>query len=324
MKRLLFAAAASLLLGTSSLHAQENEISFTIILTPGDSLRQEGDMYGAIDAYKKSIASGNIYASGNHSVDRSVYFGDTYNLACAFSRIGQQDSAVKYLERFTAESNDSVGEALADPDLVNIRSASGWPKLESIIIRNYCSKSGISIKDMAYARKLWHMSAIDQAYYKDITLAEQKTGKTSSVVLALWDLKKKLNGENQKELAKLLQEKGWPKKSVVGAGCANTAFLIIQHAGLPLQQKYLPVIKDLCKAGEAGWQEYALMYDRIQVSSGKAQRYGSQVRYNSKTQQSELFDLENPEKVDEWRKELGLQSLSAYLKNFQIEWPARK
>lgn len=322
MKKLL--SLAALFLSVSSLDAQENAFSFSIVLTPGDSLRDVGDLHAAIGAYKISIAPGDIYNAENNSAERSVYFADMYNLACAFSRMGQQDSALKYLERFTAESKDSVGEALTDPDFVNIRSASGWSKLESTIIRNYSAKSHFSIKDLDYARKLWHMHAIDQAYYDDITLAEQKTGKTSTVVLALWDLKKKLNEENQKELVKLIREKGWPKRSVVGASSAGTAFLVIQHSDLARQQEYLPVIKDLCRTGEAGWQEYALMYDRIQVGLGKPQRYGSQIRYDPVTRKNELSELENPEKVDEWRKELGLQPLSAYLANFRIEWPMQK
>lgn len=323
MKALIL-TISTLLITCFSLHAQDNQVSFNVILTPGDSLRQEGDMHAAIKAYKKSIAAGNIYAPGDHSVERSVYFTDMYNLACAFSRIGEQDSAVKYLERCIEESNDSTGEALTDPDFVNIRGAAGWPKLENIIVRNYCSKNSITIKDIDYAKKLWHMGAIDQAYYSDITVAEQKTGKTSSVVLALWELKNKLNKENQQQLEKLIQEKGWPKRSIVGKHSARTAFLIIQHADLARQEKYLPTIKELCKAGEADWQEYALMYDRIQISSGKVQRYGSQVRYNMETHKNELYDLENADKVDEWRKELGLQPLAKYLANFHIEWPRNK
>jgi tetratricopeptide (TPR) repeat protein len=323
MNNLLLIVAALLLYAAAPVYAQEG-FSFTMLLSPGDSLRQEGDLSGAVAAYKKNIAAGNIYAPGDNSVARSMYFTDIYNLACAFSRMGQQDSAVKYLERFTLEYKDSVGEALADPDFIDIRKARGWPKLETILLRNYYAKSGEPVKDMDYARKLWHMRAIDQAYYKDITVAEQKTGKTSTVVMALWDFKRKLNEENQRALAKLIEEKGWPKKSVVGAGCANTAFLVVQHADLQLQQKYLPLIQRLCKAGEAGWQEYALMYDRVQVSSGKAQRYGSQVHYNPDTKKNELFDLEDPAKVDQWRKELGLQPLAAYLKHFQIAWPEEK
>lgn len=323
MRKLICIALYTVLLFPAATKAQE-AMSFEVILTPGDSLREAGDMIGAIDAYKKSIAPGNKYTAPDQSVERSTYFADMYNLACAFSRTGQQDSALKYLERFTIESRDSVGEALSDPDFINIRDAAGWSKLEDQIIKCYCGKSKTTIKDIGYAKKLWQMGAIDQAYYEDIDIAERKTGKTSSVVMALWDLKRKQNEENQQQLESLIKEKGWPKISEVGPNLGTTAFLVIQHANLDKQQKYLPVIESFCKNGEARWQDYALMYDRIQVSIGKTQRYGSQVHYNNQTERYELLPLENPDKVDEWRKAIGLQPLSTYLANWSIVWPESK
>lgn len=323
MRKLICIALYAVLLVPAIAKAQD-AMSFEPILTPGDSLREVGDIMGAIDAYKKSIAPGNTYAEHDYSIERSVYFADMYNLACAFSRIGQQDSALKYLERGMLESRDSVGEALSDPDFVNIRDASGWPELENRIIQWYCDKNKVQLKDIDYAKKLWHMRAIDQAYYEDIDIAERKTGKTSSVVMALWDLKRKQSEENQRQLEDLIKEKGWPKISEVGPSLGTTAFLVIQHANLDKQQKYLPVIESLCQKGEARWQDYALMYDRIQASTGKAQHYGSQVHYNNQSGQYELFPLENPEKVDEWRKAIGLEPLSTYVAKWGIVWPESK
>lgn len=301
--------------------AQTEDFSFSVILTPGDSLREAGIMYAAIDAYKKSIARGNTFPPGDFSPERSAYFSDLYNLACVFSRTGQQDSALKYIERHEIEFHDGVGAALSDPDLVYIRKATGWQRVEALLIKNYCDSSKAKIRDLAYAKSLWYMSAADQAYYKDIEIAEARTGKSSSVVLALWDLKRSLNEDNQRRLETLIREKGWPKISEVGKRAATAAFLVIQHADLAKQQKYLPVIQSLCAAGEARWEDYALMYDRVQTSLGKPQRYGSQVFYNAKSQRYEIFPLENPGKVDEWRKEAGLQPLSKYLANWKITWP---
>ncbi len=318
MKRIIQCAVLWLLLGPA---ASAQEFSFEVVLTAGDSLRQAGDMHAAINAYKKSIAPGNIFPPGDFSPERSIYFADIYNLACALSRTGQQDSALKYLRRHELELHDGVGEALTDPDLIYIREAAGWPQLEDLIIRNYCDSNKVKIKDPAYAKALWHMHAVDQAYYKDLEIAEAKTGKSSSVVLALWDLKRKLNEENQRRLESMIREKGWPRISMVSERPATAAFLVIQHADLKLQQRYLPVIKGLCEIREARWQDYALMYDRVQTSLDKPQRYGSQVFYNQKTQRYELFPLENPAKVDEWRKTAGLQPLSQYLANWKITWP---
>jgi len=321
MNRFIPLTLLLLLICQKDLQAQNEVISFEIITSPGDSLREAGDMYGAIAAYRASIAGGNTFPPGDRSVERSVYSVGLYNLACALSRAGQQDSAIQYLKRAIMEFPDGSSAALSDPDLIGLRKTAGWPALESIIIQNYCDSNNITIRDLAYAKALWYMRAVDQAYYKDIEIAEAKTGKTSTVVLALWDLKRRLNEENQRQLEELIEEKGWPKISMVGSGPASAAFLVIQHADMEKQQKYLPVIERLCKAGEARWQDYALMYDRLQTSLGKPQRYGSQVTYNRTTQRYELSPLEDATRVEQWRKEVGLQPLAQYLKNWDIEWP---
>jgi hypothetical protein len=62
------------------------------------------------------------------------------------------------------------------------------------------------------------------------------------------------------------------------------------------------------------------MYDRVQVSENKPQRYGSQVRINSQTSKDELYPLEDESKVDEWRKEIGMQPLADYLLHWNIKW----
>lgn len=51
---------------------------------------------------------------------------------------------------------------------------------------------------------------------------------------------------------------------------------------------------------------FPFLHDRSALMSGIPQRYGTQ--YNGFTMQ--LFKLENPEKVNEWRATIGLPPLS--------------
>jgi hypothetical protein len=212
----------------------------------------------------------------------------------------------------------------ADPDFLNLRGDQRWTDFESKWIGLIQKKYGNPYKDVEYAKQLWYMSATDQAYYDCIDLAERKTGRNSTVVQALWKLKKLLNDRNQKDLEKLIELKGWPKISVVGEDAANAAFLVIQHSDIDQQQKYLPIIENLCKQNEASWQDYALMYDRIQVNSNKPQKYGSQVRFNEVSGTYELFPLLDENKVDQWRKEVGLEPLADYLLYWGIEFSPKE
>jgi hypothetical protein len=274
-----------------------------------DSLYNEGEIKEAILEYKKA-----------YQIDSSDY-NNVYNMSCAFAQDRQIDSAFKYL--YITTRLNSVDAPLSDPDFLPLKGDKRWLEFENQLVATIQQKYQNPITNEAYARKLWELHALDQAYYKDINLAERALGRNSSVVWALWELKKSINEQNQKELELLINKNGWPKISQVGRGAASSAFLIIQHSNLAKQKKYLPIIQKLCAEKEADWQSYALMYDRVQVGEKKPQRYGSQVTFNKTTQLYELEPLEDEQKVDEWRSEIGMQPLANYLMHWNIKWTAK-
>lgn len=286
------------------------QTEFTIIVNPADSLREAGDLNGAIDAFRKT-----------YSADPKNE-NNLYNFACALAVTNQRDSCFKYL--YKSIELDTSTYALSDPDFLSLRDDKRWPEFEDRLISMVNIKTHNALKDIEFAKKLWRMKAKDQAFYTEIDIAEKKTGKNSTVVIALWKLKAIYNDENQQELEKLIAEKGWPKISAVGERAAGAAFLIIQHSDNEKQKKYLPTIEKLCKEKEANWQSYALMYDRIQIGDNKPQKYGSQIMYNNKTGKYELFPLLDETKVDQWRAEIGMQPLSKYASQWGITFEPQK
>ncbi len=279
-------------------------------LTPADSLRQIGDLKGAIESFK------NAYEI------EGTNFNELYNYACALSLDDQIDSAFKYL--LIAATKDTSPFMLCDPDLLNLRKDNRWGDFETNLIAAIQKKYNHRYKDIEYAKKLWYMHVTDQAYYDCIFLAEDKIGKGSIVVKALWKIKESLNLENQKELERLIDKKGWPKNSQVGKEAAQSAFLVIQHSDAEKQKKYLPTIEKLCKDKEADWESYALMYDRVQISDNKPQKFGSQIRFNPQTSKYELFPLLDESKVEQWRQEVGLGSLAKYVAQWDIKFEPNK
>lgn len=276
------------------------------VLSKADSLYRNGEIMAAIEEHQKTYVR-----------DSSDYF-NLYNLACIYAEIRMPDSAFKYL--YIAARLNSVELPLCDPDFIPLYKDKRWGVFENQLISLIQSKYDNPISDIAYAKKLWLMHAFDQAHYRDINTAEQKINRYSPIVYVLWGIKEQYNEQNQKDLEVLIAKKGWPKISQVGNSAASAAFLIIQHADLAKQKKYLPIIKKLCEEKEASWGSYALMYDRVQVRENKAQRYGSQVSFDNKTKQYTLDPLEDENKVDEWRKEIGMKPLADYLKNWDINW----
>ncbi len=274
-----------------------------------DSLSDIGDIRGAIELYKNM----NAYDSAN--------IFEVYNYACALAIDGQVDSAFKYLQIIVGRFFE-VG-TLFDPNLIHLHSDKRWKEIEEIIAKNTESING-KFGNLYYAEKLWHLAALDQAYYKEINLAEEKVGERNTIVIALWDLKGKINKESVFELEELIKKYGWPKNSDVKKDAARAAFFVIQHSDLNTQKKYISTIKNLCEQKQADWESYALMYDRIQVNENKKQLYGSQVRYNTLTHKHELFPIEDEKNVDIRREKVGLEPLTEYLLFYGIEYSLPK
>jgi hypothetical protein len=285
-------------------YAQEKEA-----IALGDTLIKNGDVVSAIEEYKKAF----IINPKNPET--------AYSLAAALSVNRQTDSALKYL--YVYISLDTTVYPCVDPDFLHARENEGWDEFENKLMQGITVKSGKSFNDPDYTKKLWKMQSLDQAYYKEIETTERKFGIFSTVETALWDLKERINKQNVNDLEKLIVEKGWPKKSIVG-DASGSAFLIIQHSTLELQKKYLPEIKKLCEEKEAKWSDYAMMYDRVQTKENKPQRYGTQIKYNPDTKTFELFPLEDETMVDEWRKEVGLGRLAGYVSQWGITFQPKK
>lgn len=279
-----------------------------------DSLMSEGNVTEAIAEYKRLF-------SQNPKDPRIVY-----NYACALSIdntvIKKFDSCFKYLN-LAIELDTSVN-ALIESDLIPAREDKNWSVFENRLISMINTKYNNPYKDIEYARALWKLGASDQAYFNEIGIAFRKVGMRSSVASAIWKLKFMVQEKSQKELEKLVAAKGWPKISDVGQPALMSAYLVAMHTNDGSQKKYLQIIRKSCEEKELPWQRYANIYDRCLFNDNKPQKYGTHTRFNEQTKSEELYPLEDESKVDEWRKELGLEPLEEYLARLNIKYQPKK
>ena len=119
-----------------------------------------------------------------------------------------------------------------------------------------------------------------------------------------------VHNRNAERLEQIIKQYGWPGKSLVDEYAAHAAWIILHHAiAKPaLQRKLLPTLKDLAQKGEIDKAEAAMLEDRILYLEGKAQIYGTQFDWDENGQMSPL-PIENADKVDERRKQIGLPPL---------------
>ena len=169
--------------------------------------------------------------------------------------------------------------------------------------------------------ELGELSSADQKYRKLLTSVLEKYGKDSKEHqenTRLWNLTDSIN---LVKIDSLLVLYGY---EVIIDNGAESIFIIIQHADLQRQLKFIPLFKAAAKQGKLSFQDIALMEDRINVRTGKKQVYGTQICTNKKTGEQFVCALKDPETINLRRTELGLPtefiSMSAYCKYFGIKW----
>jgi hypothetical protein len=115
-------------------------------------------------------------------------------------------------------------------------------------------------------------------------------------------------------LQRVVLERGWPGRSLVGVDGANAAFLLVQHADrdTAFQARVLPLLERAYAAGEAQGPQVALLTDRLAVARGRPQVYGSQADILGG--RIVLKPIADSASVDARRTRMGLPPLAEYVR----------
>lgn len=123
------------------------------------------------------------------------------------------------------------------------------------------------------------------------------------------------DNENRLRLKELIEANGFPTREMVGVDAMEGVFYIIQHADKDIkwQESQLVHIEKAVKAGDLDANSYAYLYDRIKMLQGAKQRFGTQFsKVDSFTKEIVLVPVENLEKLDDIRREIGLMPIDLY------------
>ena len=83
-------------------------------------------------------------------------------------------------------------------------------------------------------------------------------------------------------------------------------------------------MKEAVTKGNASAGSLALLIDRIEIREGRKQIYGSQIGTNPNNKTLYVLPLTDPDNVDKRRTEVGLGSMSDYVKNWNLIWDVEK
>ncbi|QDK81176.1 hypothetical protein EXU85_22220 [Spirosoma sp. KCTC 42546] len=125
---------------------------------------------------------------------------------------------------------------------------------------------------------------------------------------ALWTEQIQIDSSNLKRAEVILQQQGYPGKTMVGVPTNEAIFYIIQHSHKV--DTYLPAVKKAAESGELPFHQYALMLDRSLMYAQKPQLYGTQIACRkvraSSASRCFVWPIEDYRNVNQRRKQAGL------------------
>lgn len=264
--------------------------------------------------YKEAAAS---YSKAFAAIGGKAVADDRYIAACAWALAGKRDSAFFHLSYLAEKAKYTDHKQLiADNDLKVLHGDKRWKPLCDRVQQNM-EKAEASLNKNLVAI-LDTVSQQDQKYRQQLADIENQHGKNSKEVKELWKTINKYDSVNLKKVVAILEQYGWPGADLVGEEGAATVFLVIQHADLKTQDKYLPAMREAAKNGLASPASLAMLEDRVALRHGNKQIYGSQI--TSDANGDYLAPLTDPDNVDKRRAGVGLGPLADYLLNFNITW----
>lgn len=268
---------------------------------------------------KSFKASALTYSKAFSYFNRKAYPNDRYNAACSFALANEVDSAYYHLFRLTKKSSYSnLEHVLKDEDLNNLKNDNRWIDFIKQVTENkkekekYYDYELIEILDKVYES--------DQGARRGYQDTINKYGQGSEELQAYWDNMRRVDSINEGIVVKILEEKGWLGREVIGSKGNSSLFLVIQHADIETQKKYLPMMREAVKNKKASASSLALLEDRVALRSGEKQIYGSQVGKVEGFDEMTVLPLLDPANVDKRRATVSLGTLKEYCNRFGFEW----
>jgi hypothetical protein len=123
-----------------------------------------------------------------------------------------------------------------------------------------------------------------------------------------------VDDENANWLEKIVNEVGWPGLSLVGHEGAHAAWMLAQHADRhpAFQRRCQALMQEAVARGEASPADLAHLTDRVLLTQGKQQIFGTQT--TARDRRFVACRLRDPDRVDELRASVGLEPLETYLR----------
>jgi hypothetical protein len=330
-----------IILSVKIMEANKAILAIIIIVAGYNSFGQESNKYSELSEEaailrekEEYVKSGEKYTEAFAVAEDGGMFLDRYYAAGSWVLAKEIDSAFVHLFIFAKEFFSSTtiqsfpifdlyalyDHFLADPVLKPLHTDQRWVEVLEIIEETKTETEGRL--DMPLVILLDSMFQEDQKYRLQMGSIQEEYGMDSDEMRSNLRTMEVIDSLNLLTVEKIVNERGWLGPDVLGFRGNLTMFLVIQHSDLETQEKYLPIIQDAVKSGDARPDHLALLVDRVAIKQGRKQVYGSQFGADPETDETFVSPLEDPDNVDKRRAEVGLNTLQEYISQWGLTWDA--
>jgi carboxyl-terminal processing protease len=166
--------------------------------------------------------------------------------------------------------------------------------------------------DSLLAKELEELGVKDQTLRKLLPETIELFGRESEEYKHIWSLIHQQDSVCTVKLLAILEQEGWVGTSRVGATANQAIWLILQHAELSTQEKYLPLLEKSVSQDESPGWHLAYLQDRVSVRKGDKQVYGTQALWDDSLQKNVIQPIEDVKNVNQRRAKLGLGSIEEH------------
>jgi uncharacterized protein DUF6624 len=183
------------------------------------------------------------------------------------------------------------------------------------LVPDLLSRESGKTKNEALQKELEAIGVRDQCLRMLLPSVTEKFGKDSPELKYFWSLIWQQDSLNEQAIELILMKNGWPGISEVDTTANQALWLVIQHAPLAKQEKYLPLLAASVDAGDSQAWHLAFLEDRVLMRKGLKQKYGSQAAYDKKEARFYIYPIEDAQNVNQRRAKIGLESIEEYAKS---------
>lgn len=271
---------------------------------------------------KNYLNSAENYSLAFKSFGWKGFVEDRYKAARSWALAEKRDSAFSQLNRIAIKAKYSEYDLIVkDTALKLLHNDNRWQELIEMVKRNKIELN--ALRNNKINKIIDSLVLEDQKWREYLVRLENQEREQDT--LTLTDVKEiisKIDSANLIELKTLVEIHGFPDHDMVGTEGTRNFWLLVQHQDRdPGFQEYILIkMKAAADKGKASLTDYAYLVDRVKVNTGQLQIYGTQMQLNSLKTSYEPKPLFEPDKVNDRRQSVGLNSIESYIQRMNTRY----